>query len=325
MNDWAEFRHFKYLLAVLELQGFRAAAEHLHTAQPNLSIQAKQFQEYASVRLYEKAKDGRIKPTDAGIAFQFIARSLLDARDEAIESLAAIDRGVITSVRFGCSPLADQSLFQSFCQMHKELLPTCSIRPERANTPQLVDDVVAGVIDAAIVTLPVMHPALKIEELRKDRLVVCLRQDHPLATRRSLPPTDLQKHLQILYHPQQHPDAHTRLIEMLGDTGVDIEEYSRASHPTEMQTLVKEGYGFALLREGTALDSDLTTRPIAGVDWTVDTVVIYHHECHPKTIPAVTRQFKRLLRRDAKQKPTVPQKLPPASVKELPKQLELLR
>ena len=55
MYDWLEFRHFKYLLTILELRGFRAAAEQLNAGQPNLSIQAKQFQEYASLRLYEKA------------------------------------------------------------------------------------------------------------------------------------------------------------------------------------------------------------------------------------------------------------------------------
>jgi len=47
MNDWAEFRHFKYLLAIAEHKGFRAAAEYLHTAQPNLSAQAKQFQDFS--------------------------------------------------------------------------------------------------------------------------------------------------------------------------------------------------------------------------------------------------------------------------------------
>ena len=75
MYDWAEFRHFRYLLAILEKQGFRAAAEILHTAQPNLSIQARQFQENASVRLFRRTRNGRIRPTEAGIAFMAMART----------------------------------------------------------------------------------------------------------------------------------------------------------------------------------------------------------------------------------------------------------
>jgi DNA-binding transcriptional LysR family regulator len=85
MYEWVEFRHFKYLLTILELQGFRAAAERLFTSQSNLSTQAKQFQESASVRLYHKMKDGRIKPTDTGIALTFIAKDMLNNRVEAMD------------------------------------------------------------------------------------------------------------------------------------------------------------------------------------------------------------------------------------------------
>ncbi|MBB5059706.1 DNA-binding transcriptional LysR family regulator [Granulicella aggregans] len=301
MYDWAEFRHFRYLLTILELRGFRAAAEQLNTGQPNLSIQAKQFQENASVRLYEKAKDGRIKPTDTGVAFQFIAKSVLEAREEAFEALAAIERRAITSVRFGCSPLADQTLFQSFCKMHRELLPSCAVRPERDDTMPLVEDVLAGVLDAAIVTRPIEHAALRVEDIQCDRLVVCLRKDDPLASKNALTTLDLQKHLTILYHPQRHPMAHARLLELLRNAGVELEEHSRASHPNEMQTLVKEGYGLALIRQGSTLESELTTRPIAGVNWTVDTVLIYHQERHPKTLPVLVRRFKRQLRKNGKQ------------------------
>ena len=93
MNNWAEFRHFKYVLAIIEHMGLRAAAEHLRTAEPNLSVQAKQFQEYSAIRLFRKAKNGRIQLTETGVAFKTIAQGLLDARDEAIAALIAVDRG----------------------------------------------------------------------------------------------------------------------------------------------------------------------------------------------------------------------------------------
>jgi DNA-binding transcriptional LysR family regulator len=74
MYDWAEFRHFRYLLAILEKQGSRITAEQLHTSQPNLTVQARQFQENASVRLFRKTKNGRIRPTETGIAFITLAK-----------------------------------------------------------------------------------------------------------------------------------------------------------------------------------------------------------------------------------------------------------
>ena len=71
----------------------------------------------------------------------------------------------------------------------------------------------------------------------------------------------------------------------------------------EMQRLVRDGYGLTLLREGTPLDSGLITRPLVGVNWTVDTAVVYHKDHHPETIPVLVRLLK--------------QRLPPAPNKSL--------
>src|SRR5260370_25389492 len=112
------------------------------------------------------------------------------------------------------------------------------------------------------VTLPVNDLRLHLDEIRRDRLVVCLRGDHLLAAKAALRTGELQENLTILYHPQRHPRAHERLLELLAETGLKIDEYSRASHPTEIQELAKQGYGFPLIRGGTVLDTELITRPI---------------------------------------------------------------
>lgn len=303
MHDWAEFRHFRYLLAILEEQGFRAAADVLHTAQPNLSIQARQFQENAAVRLFRKMPNGRIRPTEAGIAFTALARFLLETRDEVIDALIAIERGSVGPARFGCTPFVDPGLFRTFCNLHKTLLPSSTVRTTHGDTAQLADEVANGSVDAALVTLPLKHPELNIEEVIEDRLVVCLRKDHALARKAILQPADLEGNLTVLYHSHRHPDAHTRQLEQLNEVGIEVEEYSRASHPSELQMLVKEGHGFTLIREGTVLDELLTTRRVIGVNWTVDTAVIYHRHRFPKTIPILIKQLRRELAKEQKRAP----------------------
>ena len=300
MHDWAEFRHFRYLLAILEEQGFRAAADVLHTAQPNLSIQARQFQENAAVRLFRKMPNGRIRPTEAGLAFTTLARFLLETRDEVIDALIAIERGAIDAARFGCTPFVDPSLFRRFCNLHRTLLPSSTVRPTHGDTAQLGEEVANGSVDAALVTMPLKHPDLNIEEVSQDRLVVCMRKDHVLARKANLQPADLEGNLTVLYHPHRHPEADTRQLEQLYEVGIEVEEYSRASHPSELQMLVKEGHGFTLIREGTALDELLTTRRVIGVNWTVDTAVIYHRHRYPKTIPILIKQLRRELAKELK-------------------------
>ncbi|MDE1162407.1 MAG: LysR substrate-binding domain-containing protein [Acidobacteriaceae bacterium] len=312
MYDWAEFRHFLYLLKILELGGLHRAAEVLHTSQPNLSVQARQFQDHAEIKLFSKERNGRIVPTETGYAFISLAPLVLDVRDEVIDALIAIDRGGIDNIRLGCSPLVDQGLFRDLCALHREILPRCNVRPSHEDTVQLTQEVVSGNLDAALVTLPVNHTDLQVEVLRQDRLVVCLRKDDPIAEKAAIDMADLQNKLAVLYHPLRHPDAHQRLLEMLGQEGVKVEEFSRASHPTEMQMLVKEGYGFALIREGTPLDDELTTRRLIGVDWTVDIAAIFNRQNHPKTVPVLVRKLRKKIQHSAK--PSGPKK-PPASVR----------
>jgi DNA-binding transcriptional LysR family regulator len=302
MYDWAEFRHFLYLLKILEKGGFRVAAEELHTSQPNLSVQARRFQDHASVRLFRKAKNGRIQPTATGIAFISLARLVLEIREEVIDALMAIEQGEIGVVRFGSTPLVDQDLFRSFCTLHKGLLPQIAVRPTHGDAAQLAREVLDGAVDAAIVTLPLTHPDLHVEPLRRDRIVVCLRRDHPFAAKPVLQVSDLQDNLTVIYRPQRHPDAHVRLLELLGDAGVTLQECSCASHPSEMQTLVKEGHGLALIREGTLLEEDLITRRLSGVDWTVDAAAIYHKLRYPKTVPVLVRKLKRMIQKEIPKK-----------------------
>src|SRR5258708_8135455 len=132
-------------------------------------------------------KGGRIRPTDTGVAFKVLARFLLETRDEVLDALIAIERGEVNSVRFGCTPLVDQGLFRTFCDLHKEILPVCPVRPTHGDTAHLAEEVVSGTVDAALVTLPLRHPEQRIEELRRDRLVVCLRPANLLSAQHSLP------------------------------------------------------------------------------------------------------------------------------------------
>ena len=295
MNDWAEFRHFKYLLAIVEHKGFRAAAEHLRTAEPNLSVQARQFQEEFAIRLFKRAKNGSIELTETGVAFPAIARCVFDARDDAIAALIAIDRGQVRTLNLGCAPFVDPELFRMACEIHKEVVPSCLVRPTHGDAVELVQELVQGEIDAAIMTLPISDSRLRVQAIRRDRLVACLRFDDPLAEKAAVTPADLQDYLAILYHPQRHPGAHKQLLELLREAGVQISKFSRASHPTELQWLVKAGYGLALISEGTALETELTTRPIAGVDWAIDTAFVYNKKLYPKTIPVLAQCLKKRL------------------------------
>jgi DNA-binding transcriptional LysR family regulator len=336
MNDWAEFRHFKYLLAIAEYRGFRAAAEHLHTAEPNLSVQAKQFQEMFGIRLFEKNPRGRVQLTETGIAFIRIARGLLQARDDAIAALIAIERSEIHSLSLGSASCLNRELFTVAREIHTELVPNCSIRPVHAASPELLEELIAGNLDGAIVTSPVEDQRLHVEEIVRERVVVCIPADHPLAKKPILEAKDLQNLPVVRCDPQRNPVVHAQLTAYMESAGIGRREYARASHPAEVRTLVRDGYGFALVREGTTADSDLVERPVAGSDWVLGSSFVYSKNQYSKTIPILVQQLKQHFAVDspdtkrhmvqdvANPAQLVAQKRPPRSEDGEPEQLSLL-
>lgn len=294
-NDWADLRLLLFMWKVLEHRSLREAADELHTSPSNLSAAAKKFYEQSGIRLYTLTKDKRILPTEEGLAFPELAAVVFAARNEFVAALEAIHNGEIRTLRIGCGTFVAPEVFRAACAIHKRFRPSCAIVPSHADSAQLANEVISGKIEAAIVTLPVEATELSVKELRQDRLVACLRSDDPLALKATLGPAALATRLTVLYDPERNSAAHARLTELLAKAGIELEQYSRASHPSEIQDLVFEGYGLALIREGTELRPGLITRPIFGVNWTVETAFIYHKEHYPKTIPMLVRELKQHL------------------------------
>ena len=296
MDDFAEFRHFKYLLAVAEHRGFRAAAEALHTSQPSLSRQIRGFQEHYKIRLFQRTKSRSIALTPAGEALTVIAREVLETRDNAIAALDAINRGESEVLRVGCSPFVDKDICKTMSTLHKRLMPLARIHVTSPDTNALVSELTTGHLDAAIVSLPVDDDDLNVVLLKQESLVVCLPKDHPLAKKAAFSGNDLASNLTVFRDPMQHPEAHERLVELLLELGVQFEEHSHTSHPHEMQEAILSGSGFALMREGTPLIDGLTTRPIIGVGWTFDTAFVYRasgSQLLPILAKSLRKQFAR--------------------------------
>jgi DNA-binding transcriptional LysR family regulator len=291
-NDWAEFSLLSKVLMVLKHGSFRVAAELEHITQSSLSRATKIFHDQSGMRLYELGKDNRVLLNRAGVAFRAMIPLLFQLRDEIMAALRAIASGRIRKLRLGCETVVDPGLFQMACAIHKRYLPDCVIDPFSEDAEELVQEVRSGEIDGALVTLPLDLRELCVETIRHDPLVVCLRADDPLAAKAAVHPVDLKGKRAILPHPQQHLAAHARLLELFAEIGVQFDESSRASHPSGMQQLVLDGFGLAMIREGTAMSPGLTTRPITGAQWTVDTVFIYHNGHHPETIPPLAKHLK---------------------------------
>jgi len=281
MSDLVEFRHLKYIVAVAETASITKASERLFLSQPSLSKQIKDFEEFIGFPVFVRNREG-VVTTSAGQVVIAYAQEALSTRDEILDIARSIHRGEVPPLRLGFSAFVRSSIVQSFRDSYTRIFPNCAVQlsgDERAN---IIEQLGNGGLDAALLQMPIDGPNWVVHELSREPLVVCMRSDDQMARQPLISLSVLAARLKIFRAPNAHPSAHKRLVEMLSEVGVHPEFSCYAVSPSDMQWMVKERYGFALVEQSCALEADLTTRPIAGVRWTADTAFVHHNEAvHP--------------------------------------------
>jgi hypothetical protein len=101
-----------------------------------------------------------------------------------------------------------------------------------------------------------------------------MRADDPLASSIQIDLRKAAPRLKVSRDPELHPAAHTRLLEMFAEAEIPLDIANSAATPADMQWMVKENYGLALIDQLSSLEPGLITRPIAGVAWTADTAFV---------------------------------------------------
>ena len=195
----------------------------------------------------------------------------------------------------GFTPFVEQHVIGTVCRAYKEIFPRALVMPQNGDTEDLVERLKARELDATLVTLPLGADGVVVQPILRDSLVVCIRKDDPLAGEDALNTGDLNGRLGIFSDPRHHPRAHGRLLEMLAEHGIK----TRISNPTfnaeHVQWMVREHLCVALVREHEPLHEELTTRPVRGVSWTVDSAIVYPAEGRQKTLPLLIHELQRRL------------------------------
>jgi hypothetical protein len=141
-----------------------------------------------------------------------------------------------------------------------------------------------------------------------------MRSDDPLISETQLDFQNIAHRIKIFRDPELQPAAHSRLVEMFEEVGIRSQLACSASTPADIQWMVKAGYGLALIDQISSLDSGLTTRPIAGVNWTVDTAFVHHNRADHIALPFIERSLSQQWR-DGKRKKVVPESIRPEQLR----------
>ncbi|WP_433868883.1 LysR family transcriptional regulator [Saccharopolyspora sp. CA-218241] len=175
------FEQLRGFVAVAEELHFGRAAERLAMTQPPLSRQIQKLERAVGVRLFER-DNRRVALTPAGAAFVAEARRLLALADRAPDVARRISAGSRGTLRIGFTAASAYGTLGQLLNRLEEALPQIDVELSEMVTGEQVAALRGGELDLGLARPP-FDGEFGSRVLRRERMLVAVPEDHPLARR----------------------------------------------------------------------------------------------------------------------------------------------
>jgi LysR family hydrogen peroxide-inducible transcriptional activator len=183
-------RDLKYLVTVAELKHFGKAAERCHVSQPTLSMQLKKLEETLGATLFERTSR-QVMLTRLGEQVVAEAKAALAACERMAELARQAEDPERGELALGIFPTLAPYLLPLMMPALSSRFPRLSLRLAEEKTDQLILGLESGSLDAALLALPVLSPALEAEMVFDEPFVLAVSSNHALAKKKRIQLSDL--------------------------------------------------------------------------------------------------------------------------------------
>jgi LysR family hydrogen peroxide-inducible transcriptional activator len=167
-------RQLRYFETLSRTRHFGMAAGQCAVTQPALSMQIKALEQELGISLVERCGN-TIALTLAGQEIAARAEAILTQVRE-LTDFASQQRGVLTGpLRLGIIPSVAPYLLPSLLHGVATNYPALDLLVRETQTDTLVQELVRGDLDAALLALPVSHGQLETMELFDDRFMIAVQ------------------------------------------------------------------------------------------------------------------------------------------------------
>ncbi|HEV3281782.1 MAG TPA: LysR substrate-binding domain-containing protein [Acidimicrobiales bacterium] len=238
-----ELRHLQALTAISDHGTFSAAAEHLNTVQSNISAHVARLERELGSPLIDRT-DGRL--TEEGTVVVARARRILSELDALVSDVAACRDEVTGTVRVGMIGTTARWLVPRLMDVARKRHPKLRLVVVDGSTTGLEPQLAGGLLDLAVLHLPLSGRDLVAAMLFEEDLVLVVPDGHALAApRRPVSLEDLADMELLLPLPgtafRDELDAVTRPL------GVTLLPAAEIDGIRLIASLTFEGYGPAIL------------------------------------------------------------------------------
>ncbi|MGY4599880.1 DNA-binding transcriptional LysR family regulator [Bradyrhizobium sp. GM22.5] len=164
-------RQLRYFDALARHSHFGRAAESCSISQPALSMQIKELEEALGGLLLERSAR-QVALTRFGEELAQRVRDILRSVDELGDFARASQDRFSGRLRIGMIPTIAPYLLPTITKNLTRMHPELDIRVRETMTPRLIQELVEGRLDTAIVALPVSEPSLTEVALFEEKFLL---------------------------------------------------------------------------------------------------------------------------------------------------------
>ncbi len=173
-----DLRQIAIFVKVSELGSFSRAAAALRLTQPTVSEHIRTLEEELGVKLLDRLARGA-SPTKAGHLLLSYAQRILQLQSEARQALDQFQGRMSGELVAGASTIPGEYVLPPLVGRFKEKYPDILISLLIGDTEQVLEWVVEGKAEVAVVGARIDHRSLEYRELMPDELVVVVPSGHP--------------------------------------------------------------------------------------------------------------------------------------------------
>jgi len=281
-----ELHQIRYFLALAEVLNFTRAAEKCGVSQPSLTRAIKSLEKELGGQLVRRERNrthltelGRmVKPRlEQALSLTELARA--EAIDFAAMSTASLTLGVMCTI--GPSRLI--SLIEHLATR----VPHLELKLREASGRQVVDLLLAGEIDVALLGMPEYPDEIVVHGLYEERYVIAFPPNHRFAQMNEVRLKDLDGER---YLSRLNCEYLEFFNQGFGDLECRLDVRYESEHEDWIQAMIIAGMGCAVMPEYMSLYPDLQKRPLIDPPiWRTIAVATVRGRRHTPTVGLFTR------------------------------------
>jgi LysR family hydrogen peroxide-inducible transcriptional activator len=240
-------RHLRYFEALSRHRHFGRAAEECSVTQPALSMQMRELETLLGTPLIERRR-GDVQLTEVGHEVARRARDILATVLDLTEFTRRSSGPLAGPFVLGAAPSIAPYLLPGALPRIRDEFPALELVIRETLTASLVSELVAGRIDAILVSLPLEHPDVETLPLFEDHLLYAA----PAQSAGALPGHMLTPHVIAADRLLLLEEGHCLREQLLSICNVPqalVRHQNGASSLSTLVQLVANGYGVTLLPE----------------------------------------------------------------------------